>query len=76
MTGACIKRVLVLVPAVSQDFWGPLPSLPTSNMVLKGQSRPQDLTVLLARYGYHSSPHTTCLPGTSCRLSGQMLPLY
>lgn len=62
ITGACVIRVLVLVPAVSQDFWGPLPSLPASNMVLKGQSKSQVLTVSLARYGCHSSP---AIPRTS-----------
>lgn len=56
ITGACVIRVLVFVPAVSQDFLGPLPSLPASNMALKGQSESQALTLCLARYGYHSSP--------------------
>jgi len=32
ITAACVVRALIPVRAVSQDFQGPLPSLPSSNM--------------------------------------------
>lgn len=64
-----------LVPAVCQDFWGPLISLPASKMALKGQSKSQALMVL---YMVNTAPqvYTTCLPGTPHRLSGQTINLH
>jgi len=35
ITAACVVRALIPVRAVSQDFQGPLPSLPSSNMAWK-----------------------------------------